>query len=298
MQDYIGGAVLDKYMTLDLASDITEGVDAEILDHKVTTAKTGNAVIPTLAHIKESGEIRVGYNAESIPFSYRNDNGKLVGFDIAYAYKLARDLGVRLTLVPFSWKSLIDELNANEFDIAMAGIYVTDTRIQQLEISAPYYQSKLSLIVKADEIDNFLDRALIESTADLTIGIFEDPLMHAMTESLLPQAEIVILPSYNALPDHPGIDAAIWTLEQAKAWTEREPTYAAIVPEDLGGTMPIGYLMPKGATELRTFVDYWLRLQNINGFERRMTEKWLDRKFRSKKAHNPGLMKDLLNRQE
>jgi ABC-type amino acid transport substrate-binding protein len=294
MQSYVGNPLTDKYLTLDLSSDVTEGVTATILTDEAVTKKIVDPVIPTVKHIQASGEIRVGYNAEIIPFSYRNNSGQLVGFDIAYAYQLARDLGVKLKLVPFFWKSLIEELDANKFDIAMSGIYVTDTRLQQFEISLPYYQSKLALIVKANEINSYLNRELILEKADLKIGIFEDPLMRAMTKRLLPQAEVIILSSYDTLPDHPDIDAAIWTLEQAKAWAERETAYAAVVPQDLGGALPIGYLMPKGAKEFRAFIDYWLKLQSINGFEKRMTEKWLDRKYRPKKASRPGLLKELL----
>jgi hypothetical protein len=36
--------------------------------------------------------------------------------------------------------------------------------------------------------------------------------------------------------------------------------------------------MPKEATGLRSFVNYWLRIQNVNGFNDRMVERWIEGK--------------------
>ena len=59
----------------------------------------------TIANIRKRGVLRVGFNPQVIPFSYRNDRGELVGFDISYAYRLARDLGVAIELIPFTGQS-------------------------------------------------------------------------------------------------------------------------------------------------------------------------------------------------
>jgi ABC-type amino acid transport substrate-binding protein len=51
--------------------------------------------------IRETG-LRVGYGYNVIPFSYFNTANELVGYDIAFAYALARDLSVDLVLVPIN----------------------------------------------------------------------------------------------------------------------------------------------------------------------------------------------------
>jgi ABC-type amino acid transport substrate-binding protein len=103
-----------------------------------------------LARIQRAGELRVGFNEGIIPFSYRNSAGQLVGYDIAFAYQLARDLNVRLRLIPFEWTHLSQNLTEGRFDIAMAGIYVTEDRLLAFEVSTPYFQSPLLCSCRAN----------------------------------------------------------------------------------------------------------------------------------------------------
>ena len=46
-------------------------------------------------------------------------------------------------LIPFEWTDLAQNLTEARFDIAMAGIYVTEDRLLAFEVSTPYFQSPL-----------------------------------------------------------------------------------------------------------------------------------------------------------
>jgi ABC-type amino acid transport substrate-binding protein len=171
---------------------------------------------PVMQRILQSGDLKVRFNPEVIPFSYRNDRGELVGFNVDYAYRLARDLGVALRLMPFTWEHLESDLTARRFDLALAGIYVTSERLRRFVISEPYRSSPVALIVRAGAVKDFLDAAAIASLGDLTIGVFDDPVMVELANRLFPGARVAVLPNYDVLPDHPEVNAAIWTLEQAR----------------------------------------------------------------------------------
>jgi Na+/H+-dicarboxylate symporter/ABC-type amino acid transport substrate-binding protein len=264
------------YLTYRLDADTTRGVSVAV-DRKDGTPSSGSsASTSALARIQASGEIRIGFNPDIIPFSYRNDRGELVGFDIAHAYQLARDLNVRLRLVPFTWDGLATDLDANRFDMAASGIFVTNQRLEHFAFSEPYLKSPIALIVHARDARQFLSRAEIEARTDLTFAVFRDPVMTDLINRIFPAAKVVVLPNYDELPEHPEIDAAIWTLAQAKAWTAPRADYTAVVPKDLGGELLIAYLMPKASEDLRSFVNYWLRIQHVNGFNQRMIEHWID----------------------
>lgn len=295
-QKYFIDPQLSNYLTFELAPDVTDGVNAVIEKDDAGAAEQDHDGLTTFRRIQETGELRVGFNPNIIPFSYRNNEDKLVGFDIAYAYQLARDLDVKLRLVPFAWGSLQKDLEARKFDLAASGIYVTNDRLRSLEFSDPYFQSSVALIVRADKVDNYLDRDEISKQPNLTIGIFDDPVLKDMTRRLFPGAAIKVLPNYNALPEHPHIDAALWTLEQAKAWSAQHTNYTAVLPRNLGGEIPIAFLMPSGSDQFRAFVNYWLRLQSLNDFGDRMHEKWLNGKSTQKKVTRPGLLSRLFNR--
>ena len=61
--------------------------------------------------------MRVCTTGDYKPFSYRtNANSPFIGFDIDMAQGLAKQLGVKLELVPTSWPSLMNDLAAGRFD--------------------------------------------------------------------------------------------------------------------------------------------------------------------------------------
>ncbi len=302
---FIQSEVVDQgrspYLTFEMASDVTEGVIA-LVEKPGDPAQTSEGAPSstdmshrsTPSRIQSTGEWRVGYNPDVVPFSYLNSKGQLIGFDIARAYRLARDLNVNLRLIPFEWQSLEQDLLDDRFDLAASGIYVSDQRLQRLAISEPHYQSPVALIVRAEIADRFLSRAFIEAQTDLVIGVFNDPIPRPLAKRLFPHAKIEVVPSYQVLPERPDIDAAIWTLEQAKAWAAPQPDYTAVVPKDLGGRFLFAYLMPADAVEFQQFVNYWMRLQDANGSRQRLVRQWIDGKPEDKQTPRWSILGNLL----
>jgi Na+/H+-dicarboxylate symporter/ABC-type amino acid transport substrate-binding protein len=167
---------------------------------------------PSLDIIRERGVLRVGYNSYGIPFSYRNRRDELVGFDIAFAFRLARDLGVNLQFDPFTWQTLADDLMTNRFDIAMGGIYATDDRLRFFTVSRSYLASPLALIVPSDRGLAFLTGDALADPAKLRLAVHDDPAMFPALRRLFRGAQRVVMPNFDALPDMAGrVDAAVWT---------------------------------------------------------------------------------------
>src|SRR5262249_60071999 len=94
----------------------------------------------------------------AVPFAYFNDADELVGYDVAFAYDLARSLNVRLVFVPFEWAELERDLQAGRFDIAMSGIYASTQRLTTLSASMSYYQSPVALLVPTERAQRFRSR--------------------------------------------------------------------------------------------------------------------------------------------
>jgi Na+/H+-dicarboxylate symporter len=289
------------YLSFALDDDIVEGVDVSILKPGDADPAAHNAEAPAgssgdraLANIQGSGVLRVGYNSDIIPFSYLNNQGDLVGFDIAYVYRLARDLNVKLELIPFDWQSLQEDLGAGMFDMAVSGIYVTDDRLEHLLVSDPYFQSPVALIVRSEDADKFLSRESMQEQTDLTIGVFDDPVLIPLLHRLFPNANVKVIPNYGNLAQDDDITAAIWTLEQAKSWVAPRPGYTAVVPKGLGGQLLLAYLMPQGSEDLREFLNYWMRLQNANGLHDRLKEKWIDGNPESSTGPRWSIVRDVL----
>ena len=94
-----------------------------------------------------------------------------------------------------------------------------------------------------------------------------------MARTLFPQAEVVVVPDYDALLRDDSIDAALWTLEQARAWAAANPGFSAVAPT----IWPCRafYRLPDVtgfSLSLQIFANEWLDLQRMNGSEQRMKE--------------------------
>jgi proton glutamate symport protein len=265
----------DPYSALALDPTVTAGVSVSV---DPPTTGPGSATTRVLARIQRSGELRVGYDDHIVPFCYRNSAGELVGYDVAYAYQLARDLNVRLSFVPLEWGHLASDLKAGRFDIAMAGVYVTDERLLDLRVSTPYFQSPLALFMPRERASGFRTRSEVLQRTGLKIGVFDSPVLTPRLKRTFPNAEIVTTPQYSSrtLPDFGTMDAALWTLVQAKALAASNPDLIALAPSDAGNPYLFAYTMPPEAEEFAQFVNYWLELKKADGFERRQREYWID----------------------
>ena len=250
----------------------------------------------TMDRIRETGRLRVGFGPHVIPFSYFNAANELVGYDIAFAYALARDLGVNLELIPITdWATLTDDLKAGRYDLAVGGVYVTDERLQAVTVSKPYLQSQLALIVRSDSAHRFLNGTNIKREKGLKIATFKSDIVDPMARTLFPQAEVVVVPDYDALLRDDSIDAALWTLEQARAWAAANPGFSAVAPTDFGAPLLIAYLMPPDSAQFANFVNQWLDLQRTNGFEQRMKEYWLEGKPRQDERPRWSVIRNVLH---
>jgi len=91
-----------------------------------------------LQHILESGTLRVGTTMDTPVFSMRASSGQLEGFDMHALATLAPALGVKINYVKMTFGSMLGDLAADKFDIAMSGMGRTFDRARTATFSKPY----------------------------------------------------------------------------------------------------------------------------------------------------------------
>ena len=99
----------------------------------------------TLHSILEKGTLRVGVSLFT-PWTLKNKDGQLVGFEIDVAKQLARDLGVKPEFHVFDWEKIIPALVNRDIDIIIAGIVITPQRALKVSFSQPYDSSGIGLV--------------------------------------------------------------------------------------------------------------------------------------------------------
>lgn len=109
--------------------------------------------------IKSSGILKVGTEGTYAPFTYHDETGKLVGFDVEIAEAIAGKLGVKVEFVEGKWDGLIAGLDAKRYDAVINEVGITEERKAKFAFSEPYIASRAVLIVKEDngDIKDFKD---------------------------------------------------------------------------------------------------------------------------------------------
>jgi cystine transport system substrate-binding protein len=120
--------------------------------------------------IKAAGVFKIGTEGTYAPFTYHDQSGELVGFDVEIGKEIAKRLGVKPEFVEGKWDGLIAGLDAERYDTVINQVGITEERKAKFAFSDPYIASKAALIVREDntEIKDFADLTGKKAAQSLT----------------------------------------------------------------------------------------------------------------------------------
>ena len=106
-----------------------------------------------LAQIQARGEIVIAMEGTWAPWTYHDESGTLVGFDVEVGQQIAQALGVEATFVEGEWDGLLAGLDAGRYDIMINGVDITEERSDAYDFSEPYAYNRTAVIVSGDNTD-------------------------------------------------------------------------------------------------------------------------------------------------
>ncbi len=114
-----------------------------------------------LADIQARGSIIFATEGNWAPWTYYDEEGNRMGFDIEVARAVAEKLGLEAEFVDVEWSGIFAGIQAGRYDTAANGVDVTEERSQAYDFSVPYCYNRVALIVRADNdtITSFEDLA-------------------------------------------------------------------------------------------------------------------------------------------
>lgn len=111
---------------------------------------------PALERISAARVLRIGTTGDYAPFTLETADG-LSGADIDLALSLARELSAEPVFVRTTWSTLMSDLEAGRFDLAIGGISVTPAREAKASFSKPYTTGGKTLITRCREAQRLRD---------------------------------------------------------------------------------------------------------------------------------------------
>ena len=232
----------------------TEGTSAdESNTTEKATEKTGEDVVyRTLDEIKESGSVKIGVFSDKNPFGYVDENGDYQGYDVYFAERIAKDLGVKVEYVSTDAANRVEYLKSGKVDIVLANFTVTEERAESVDFALPYMKVALGVVSPED--------ALITSAEQLSgkkLIVTKGTTAETFFSENYPDIELVkfdqYTEAYNALLDGRG-DAFSTDNTEVLAWALQNEGFAVGI-ESIGNLDTIAPAVSKGNETLLNWIN-------------------------------------------
>lgn len=122
-----------------------------------------------LTQIQERGSMMFATEGTWSPWTFHDDSGELVGFDIDVAKGIAEQLGVEAEFVEGEWDGLLAGLDSGRYDTMANGVSVTEERQEKYDFTDPYAYNRIVVITLSDSDIASMEDLEGKSTAN-TLG--------------------------------------------------------------------------------------------------------------------------------
>ena len=206
----------------------------------------------SIADIKQSGKLIIGVFSDKAPFGYIDKDGNYQGYDVYFAERLAKDLGVKAEYISLEPANRVEYAKTGKVDIVLANFTVTKERAEQVDFALPYMKVALGVVSPAKanitSIDQLKDKLLIVAKGTTAETYFAK---HHPEVKLLKFDQYT--ETFNALLD--GRGAAFSTDNtEVLAWAMKNPDFKVGITS-LGDLDTIAPAVQKGNKELLSYIN-------------------------------------------
>ncbi|MCW5772663.1 MAG: transporter substrate-binding domain-containing protein [Rhodospirillaceae bacterium] len=232
----------------------------------------------TLQKVLSSGTLRVGTTGDYNPMTIFDPATKSYkGYEIDAATKLAADLGVKLEFVRTDWKTLIQGLTSDKYDILMSGTSLSIARFKVVSFTNPYnsyFMVGLALKDKAGKFKSWDDVNKKETTVAVTLGTnFEGIAKEVLAKSTLKRIEAPAREYQEVLAGR--ADIGLTSSTEAAGLIKTYPNLRIVLADAKFGKQVHGYMVRQGDFTWVNYLNSWLALREADGTLPAIRAKWL-----------------------
>ena len=232
-----------------------------------------------LEQVLKRGALRVGMST-FVPWAMRGKTGKLIGFEIDVATRLANDLGVKVEFVPTKWDGMIPALLSGKFDVIIGGMGIRPDRNLKVNFSIPYDYTGMSMVAHKVLASGF--RSLKDfNRPDVLLAARLGSTAVTATKKFMPKAQLRMFDdesqAYQELLNgrvHAVVGSAPMPRFQAIKYPEK-----LFLPLKTNFTRePIGFAVRKGDFDTLNTLNNWIRVVEAEGWLRERKYYWFETK--------------------
>ena len=262
-----------------LGAVVATGVATSGWAQSATQELSSESVIET---IKQDGVIRIGLSL-FVPWSMRDKNGDLIGFELDVGRKLAEDMGVEVEFVPTAWDGIIPALVSGNFDVIISGMSVTAQRNLTINFTDPYAYSGLAILANK-ELTAGMARDDLNSS-EVTFAARRGATPATVIAKAFPEANLLLFDEDGASTQevlNGNAHATMASQPTPNREAGRNPETLVVLEGELFDPRGEAFGMRKGDPDAMNFFNNWIAQQWRSGWleERHnywfATEEWAD----------------------
>jgi cyclohexadienyl dehydratase len=230
----------------------------------------------SLNKVLDSGKLRVGTTGDFNPMSFKDPETKEYrGHQIDAAKQLAADMGVEVEFVATDWKTLINGIVADKYDIVMTGTSMTVGRAKAAGYTIPWGRTGYLPLTRRDDANRFKSWDDLNN-ANVTIGYNLGTSFAEFVKTRLPKAKRkeVESPARDWQELLAGrVDVTISsTLEAGKLSSTHDEL---VIPfQQTANSLPLSFMVRQDDQVWLNFVNNWMRMKQEIGYFKELNETW------------------------
>jgi len=233
-----------------------------------------------LHKILQSGELRVGTTGDWNPMTMRDPGtNSYKGFDIDVVTELAKDMGVKLKFVPTEWKTLINGIVADKYDMSTSAS-ITSQRIRTVGFTKSYYQISTVPMTLKKNLGQFQDWEDIDKPS-VTVAVTLGTSQEQQVKKFFPIAKIRSIEApardfHEVLAERAQISVTS-NLEASKL-IQAHPQLAVIPVSKPRSPADLAFIVAQGDQIWLNFLNHWITIKQNRGFFEKLKAKWMPTK--------------------
>ena len=235
--------------------------------------------LSTVEQVIKRGILKVGMST-FVPWAMKDKTGKLIGFEIDVASRLAEDMGVKVEFVPTKWAGIIPALLTGKFDVIIGGMSIRPDRNLKVNFSIPYDYAGQSLVANKKLAAGFTSLGDFDRP-DVVISARLGSTAADAANKFMPKAEKRFFDDEAQV-----IQEVVNGRAHAAVASAPLPAFQAIKYPDklflpLQGTFtkePIGFAVRKGDFDTLNYFNNWIRVTDAKGWLAERKHYWFETK--------------------
>jgi polar amino acid transport system substrate-binding protein len=260
-----------RFLGAALGATLAASVALPALAQSTAQEVAAASVIET---IKERGVIKIGLSLFK-PWSMRDLNGELIGFELDVGRQLAEDMGVEVEFVPTSWDGIIPALVSGNFDTIISGMTVTPQRNLTVNFTTPYAYSGMTILANTAMTEGFTLEDY--NSSEVTFAARRGATPATVIADMFPEAELLLFDEDGAATQEVLNGNAHATMASEPTPSSEARRYPDVLNVPFNQAFQAGgegFAVRKGDPDALAYFNSWITAKTNTGWLKERHDYW------------------------